>query len=154
MLKVKDIMKTEFATISENKKVEELLLLLVEKKINGVTVIDDSGKLVGMVTDGDIFRNLKPEMPKVMEFFDFFEFYMEHQIPNHIHETITQNIKDIMTRNDIITLQPEDNMEEVVSMFAKNRFKDVPVVNETGKVVGIITRNDVLFYIVKELLKK
>lgn len=60
MLKVKDIMTKDLITVSPETEIVNATKLLLENRINGVPVTDESGKLVGIVGKEDILRTLIP----------------------------------------------------------------------------------------------
>jgi CBS-domain-containing membrane protein len=114
---------------------------MLEKKISGLPVVDDSEKLVGVVTEGDFLRRAetgtKRHRPRWVEFF---------LGPGRLAEEYVQfsgrKVSDVMTPDvRIVTLDAP--LEDVVRLMERHHTKRVPVV-EGGKIVGIVTRANLL----------
>ncbi|MEJ2728315.1 MAG: CBS domain-containing protein, partial [Deltaproteobacteria bacterium] len=73
MLKVKDIMTRELITVSPQTEITSAAKILLEKRINGLPVVDDSGKLVGILCQGDLVAQQKSiPIPSVYTLLDSF----------------------------------------------------------------------------------
>lgn len=123
LLKVRDVMHggTELPIGSKNEEIDSILIKLSEKKMGGVCIADESGKLEGIITEGDIRRALKDKD----RFFSF-------------------KASDIMTKNPIRI--SEDDMAIEALDIMENRESQIsvlPVVNGE-KVVGIVRIHDLL----------
>lgn len=111
-----DIMTRRVYTASPQASVQEVAQLLHRERISGVPVIDDrSGQLIGIVTEADIIRNIDRDDLKVA---------------------------DIMSCQ-LITVTEDTSVSEIATLLAERRIKRVPVV-QTGKVVGIVSRADIV----------
>ncbi|TJY41127.1 CBS domain-containing protein [Cohnella pontilimi] len=147
-MKVKDFMITEVVKVHPETTLRQLLVKLVEHKIGGVPVVDENNRLAGMVSDGDVLRFVKPISAKHN---DFFLYYLEWEI--HMEEKILSDlekpVKDCMKRKNLITLSQDDDLEEAVTVLSRHHFKKVPVLDNEQKVVGVISRGDVIRLIVK-----
>jgi len=64
------------------------------------------------------------------------------------------NIMTIAKCKDIFCVFPEDTMEKVLSIFSKHNFKKIPVIDKERRVVGVISRGDVIRYIQKKIIDK
>ena len=123
LLKVRDVMHsgTELPIGSKNEEIDSILIKLSEKKMGGVCIADEAGKLEGIITEGDIRRALKDKD----RFFSF-------------------KASDIMTKNPIRI--SEDDMAIEALDIMENRESQIsvlPVVNGE-KVVGIVRIHDLL----------
>ena len=150
-MKVKDIMSTDVLFLLEDNTVAEAIRLFGKRNIGGAPVIDGSGNLVGMLTDADIFKNLRLKykqynisfptgvgMPSV----DFKSTVSYTEIKKAYKDLAQTKVKDIMATK-VIVAKPEDEVEVIVPLLVDNRINRLPVV-EKGKVVGIISRGDII----------
>ena len=124
---VKNWMSKNVITVDVNDSMQEATKLLKEHDIRMLPVMK-KGELVGIVTDRDLKRASASDA-----------------ISLEIHELLYLiskiKIKEIMTKNPI-TVPPELTVEETADILMKNKISGVPVLNEKGKVMGVITQND------------
>jgi CBS-domain-containing membrane protein len=140
-MNVRDVMTPHVLAVSPDESVIVAARLMLEKKISGLPVVDDSEKLVGVVTEGDFLRRAetgtKRHRPRWVEFF---------LGPGRLAEEYVQfsgrKVSDVMTPDvRIVTLDAP--LEDVVRLMERHHIKRVPVV-EGGKIVGIVTRANLL----------
>jgi CBS domain-containing protein len=145
-MKVKDVMIREVKSLSSDTTAKEALGLLEEMQISGLPVIDKDGKLVGMFTEKDILAFVLPSyLQKVGKFI-----YEEE--PKAIKKKFSElsNIKvSQLMRKEVVTAGEEVNLGEVARVMLTQKARRIPVVDKSGKVVGIIARCDVLKAMVK-----
>ena len=115
--------------------------LMLQNKISGLPVIDSSGKLVGIVTEGDFLRRseigTQRRRPRWIEFF-----VGPGRLADEYSRSSGRTISDVMT-HDIYTVDSDASLEHIVRVMERHRIKRVPVV-EGGKVIGIVTRANLL----------
>ena len=102
-------------TIKRGSTVKNALDLMAEYHIGGIPVVDDENHLVGIVTNRDL--RFEREMGK--------------------------HIDDVMTKENIITTHPGTDMETASQILQENKIEKLPVVDENGKLVGLITYKDI-----------
>ena len=112
--------------------IEHARTIMIDQKINQVPVVVD-GELVGIVTD----RDLRDAYPSV---FDIVRSWGEPD--NGLTHPEEVEIESVMTR-DVVSVKPSDSLAEAAALMRKKRFGSVTVVEE-GRLVGILTRSDVL----------
>jgi len=150
-MKVKEIMSTDVLFLLEDNTVAEAIRLFGKRNIGGAPVIDHDGNLVGMLTDADIFKNLRLKykqynisfptgvgMPSVN--FDSTVAYTE--LKKAYKDLAQTKVKAIMVAK-VVVAKPEDEVEVIVPLLVDNRINRLPVV-EKGKVIGIISRGDII----------
>lgn len=149
-MKVKDIMTEKVITVSPETSVKEIADILLKKKIGGVPVLDGE-KLVGIVTEEDlIMKNVKLHFPTYIQLLDAV-IYLESlkKYEEELRKAVGATAQDVMTR-DLVTISPEADIEEAATLMIERNISRLPVV-ENDKLVGIITRRDILKAISKEL---
>ncbi|PLS07330.1 CBS domain-containing protein [Neobacillus cucumis] len=143
-MKVRDFMVRDVIGVSPETTIKDVMSTFVEKKIGGVPIMKKDGTLCGIVTDGDILRALKPLDRRIHDYFSFITYIAVEDREVHLSEIINREIIKIAKTNGIVTVRPEDEMETVINLLAKHHFKKLPVVNGAGRVVGVISRGDVI----------
>jgi acetoin utilization protein AcuB len=132
-LLVKDWMTQEVISITPDTALPEAHRLMIENQIRRLPVIQD-GRLVGIVTRGDI-RGAEPSGATSLTIWEL----------NYLISNL--RIKKIMTRNPITTTQ-DATIGEAARTMLDNKISGLPVLDERGKVTGIITESDIFRLIV------
>jgi CBS domain-containing protein len=144
MLKVKDIMTTELITVSPQTEITSAAKILLEKRINGLPVIDDSGKLVGILCQSDLVAQQKSiPIPSVYTLLDsFIPITSLKRIDKEVQKIAALKVEQAMTP-DPVTVGPETDIEDVARLMVDKKYHTLPVV-EGDKIVGIVGKEDVL----------
>ncbi len=151
-MKVKDVMTKNVVYIKEDEDIWKAIELMKKKKVSGLPVVDDNNKLVGILTDGDIIRALDiPDFPKESISpppFDFIERMIRIQMEEWDVEKALETwksgkVSDVMTRNPIFVHEDAD-IETAADIMLEKNIHRLPVVDSDGKLVGIVTRLDLL----------
>ncbi|ASK63416.1 CBS domain-containing protein [Virgibacillus phasianinus] len=153
-MNIKDFMIQDVITATRSTSVKELLELLVNHKIGGVPVVDDENNLQGMISDGDVIRYLQPKGRTVYDMFALVLVSEKEDLMHKLDYAIDHKVENVMSGKDIFTVHPNDELEKALAIFAKHRFKKIPVVNQNYKVVGVVSRGDVIRYISTTLITK
>lgn len=153
-MKVRDFMIRDVITARPNDHIKDIMKTFVEKKIGGLPVVDEKGKLLGMVTDGDVLRAIKPRDLQIYDFFTFIMYVEKQEMEKILNEVANQEVSKIAKKSGIVSVSPDDDMEQAMSLLAKHHFKKLPVVNQEHRVVGVISRGDVIRSIQTTLLSQ
>jgi CBS domain-containing protein len=153
-MQVRDLMIKDVIKVSPETSLKELLKLLFERRIGGVPVVDERNRLMGMISDGDILRFVKPISIKQYNFFLYYiemdKVHADELIPHQLERPV----KDCMKSTHLISLSQEDDFEKLVTVLAEHHFKKVPVLDQDRTVVGIISRGDILRFIVNKWIQE
>jgi CBS domain-containing protein len=141
---VKDFMIKEAITVLPEASIKEVMKTFVEKKIGGVPIVDSGGKLLGIVTDGDILRAIKPVDQHIQNYFTYSILIEEINLESRMSEMKNLSIIKIAKTRNIVTIHPEDELKKVVQLLSKHHFKKLPVVDDENRVVGVLSRGDVI----------
>ena len=144
MLKAKDIMTREVITASPEMKVAEVVKILLERRINGLPVVDEEGELVGIICQSDlIVQQKKIPLPSIFTLLDsFIPISSRKNIDSEIEKIAAATVAQAMTR-DTVTADPETSVEEIATLMVEKSYHTLPVV-QGGKLVGIVGKEDVL----------
>ena len=137
-MKARDVMTLGVYTVKPTASVKDVARLFMERRISAVPVVDDQGKIVGIVSEGDLLHRSEistqrrhPWWLDLMvrdEVLDAEEYIKAH----------AKQVADIMTRN-VITAETDTPLQEIAEILAKYTIKRVPIVRD-GRLVGIVSR--------------
>jgi len=143
MLKAKDIMTGDVLTVRPEATVEELARVLMEHKISGVPVVDDSRHLVGIVTENDLIRkNKRLHIPTVIRLFDAFILLGSGRMEEEIKKMAATTVNEICTKK-VVSITEETSLEEIATIMAEQHIHLLPVLRD-GLVVGIVGKADMV----------
>lgn len=126
---VKGWMTTDVITVGEDTPMMKASVIMKEKKIRSLPVVNKKGELVGIVTDGD----LKEASPSKATTLDVYEL-------NYLISTI--KIKDVMTPNPVF-VRPNETVEFAAILMLENKISALPVISGAHSLIGIITQTDI-----------
>ncbi len=118
--------------------------------VKGLPVLDENGKLVGMLSMRDI---LKAVWPSYMSLMDLGDFTWDGMVESIAKKVADKKVAMVMTR-DVMTVRGDASLMECVDHMIKKNVKRLPVVDKTGKVVGMLYERDVFFAITKAMLEE
>ncbi|MCS6941077.1 MAG: CBS domain-containing protein [Roseiflexaceae bacterium] len=124
---VRDWMSQPPICVSDSTTLPEARRLMHRHRVRRLPVIDSDGRLVGIVTEGDINRISDSHVHDMRQY-------------NLYHRVADLPLRDFMTRN-VITVGPDDPVIAVAQLLLRHRIGGVPVVEE-GRVIGVITESD------------
>lgn len=139
MMKVRDWMTRGFVGVPSDFRVVDALTTMLRFHLNGLPVVDDQQRLLGIVTLSDVRRRLLPRQQDLVDH----EYYLHRPelIEERLQEVAELPVADVMTRQ-VITVDPEDPVLAAGALMSARRVRQIPVV-EKGKVVGLITPHDI-----------
>jgi CBS domain-containing protein len=144
MLSAKDIMNREVVTVRPETEITAAARILLDRKINGVPVVNDKGAVVGILCQSDlIVQQKKMPIPSLFTFLDgLIALTSMKQLEKEVRKIAATVVADAMTP-DPVTVKPDTSIETVAALMVDNSFHTLPVV-ENGRLVGIIGKADVL----------
>jgi CBS domain-containing protein len=149
-MKAKDIMSVEVVTVTKDVTVQETAKLLTEHKISGLPVLEGK-KVIGMVTEGDlIFQDRKLDPPAFIELLGGVIFLKDpNKYLEGFRKMIATRVEDMMTTK-VISVREDTPIEEIAAIMTEKRINRIPVLNEEGELVGIVSRQDLVKSLIKE----
>ena len=150
MLKVKDIMTRDLITVSPEMEITHAAKLLLEKRISGVPVVDEGGKMVGILCQSDLITQQKRfPIPSVFTLLDgIISLTSMKHIEKEAQKISATTVEHAMTPNPF-TVTPEMSIEEVATIMVDKKFHTLPVVDKE-KLVGIVGKEDILKTLMSE----
>lgn len=140
-MQVRDVMTRNVISVNADESILSAARLMLQNRISGLPVLDASGTLVGVVTEGDFLR--RGELGTTKRRPRWVEFLLGpgKLAEEYVHQS-GRKVFDVMTR-DPRTVSEDDTLETVVAQMERHRVKRLPVVRQ-GKLVGIISRANLL----------
>ena len=140
----KDIMTEEVISVHPDTSLLETAKLIAEHNFDGVPVIDNENHLVGIVTEYDLINKTSavhlPTLQIILRNLPQFRKEEAH----FQEEILSLKVSDIMNK-DPLTMAPDISYDEVIKLFREHhRVNPIPVIDKDRKVIGVISRFDVL----------
>lgn len=140
-MKAKDVMTTEVVYADPETSVRSIAQTLLKRRISAVPVADDDGRVIGIVSEGDLMRRPESETERPrswwLELIERPEDRASRYLKSH-----GLTARDVMTREPV-TVTEDTPLEEIAILLERNAIKRVPVLRD-GKLVGIVSRADLL----------
>ncbi len=135
-MKVRDIMDTELNAVPMDASYEDVARLLYTQDVSGVPVVDAEGRLVGTVSEKDLFRIMYPFYKSYYEHPESYTDYEERE--NKIDEIRTHPVHVFMTKS-VVTIDPDAPAMRAGAVMLARNINRIPVV-ENGVLIGMISR--------------
>lgn len=119
---IRDYMVLKPITFHPDQSIHDVIKVMVRKKISGAPVIDENNELVGVISEKDCLRVM---------------------VDSAYHNLPAGKVSEYMTHS-VITIHDDETIVDVADKFLKTNYKRFPVVNKQGKLVGQISRSDLL----------
>jgi len=151
-IQVSEAMTPDPITIGTGMKVTEIARVMIDNHIGGLPVLDDDGKLAGIVTESDlVVQDAEVEFPSFVSFLSGYVFVPGsiHRFEEKFRKAVGATAEQVMTR-DVTTVEADDSVEDVATMMSKRGLKRFPVVKD-GNLVGIIAMADIVRLISRDI---
>jgi len=140
-MKASDVMTRDVVSVGPDSSILDAVRLMLQHKISGLPVIDGSGALVGIVTEGDFLRRAETGTQRKRA--RWIEFLVgPGKLANEYVHTSGRKVDEVMT-SEVQTVPEDAPLEKIVHLMERHRIKRVPVVRG-ALVVGIVTRANVV----------
>lgn len=140
-MRAHQIMTHHVITVSPETSVFDAANTMLKNRVSGLPVLDASGALVGIVSEGDFLR--RSEIGTQRKRSRWLQFFVSPgRLANDFVNESGRKVEDVMTR-DPITVSEETPLEVLVSLMEKNGIKRLPVLRNS-QLVGIVTRSNLL----------
>ena len=144
---VREIMDPHPNTVRPETSVEEVIRLLGESELPGVPVVDEDGRCVGIVTEADLViadEEGDLHLPHYIELFGGIVFLEPlRRFEERLRKAFAATARDMMTPEPT-TVGPETSARDTARLISESGHNRIPVVEEGGRLVGVVSRADVL----------
>ena len=134
---VSDVMSAPAVTVRAGTSVKEAARVLRDRDVAAAPVVDDAGALIGIVSEIDLLRGSLPPDP------------VAHLLPVTAETDVQpRTVADVMT-TDVQVLQPRSDLYDAARVMRASGIRSLPVV-DGGRVVGVVSRSDLLRVLARE----
>ena len=142
---VADWMNRDLVTVKPNTPIADAVKLLVDRRISGLPVIDDDGKLVGIISEADLmWREQGIEQPPYMLFLGGVIYFQNPlTYDRDLHKVLGQTVGEVMTPH-AISISADTLLPTAAKIMHDKKIHRLPVVDENDRPIGIITESDIV----------
>jgi CBS domain-containing protein len=147
-MQVKEIMTEDVATVRTDTPVTDVARMFREKAISGMPVVDEEGKVVGIITEVDLIaRHARPHFPTYIAFLDSI-IYLEspRRYRDSMRRILATTAGELMT-TPVRTVGPKMDVQDLAAFMVEERVNPVPVLDDQGQLLGIVSHTDILHMI-------
>jgi CBS domain-containing protein len=148
---VTEVMTRDVVTLAPDTAVASAADVLAGRGIGAAPVVDASGKLVGLLRDEDlILQEAQIHVPTALSFLGT-EFFLPTELrkfDRELRKAVAATAGEIMT-TDFETVGPNATLEDVATLMHDRAVTHVPVVDDSGKIVGIVARGDIIRFLAR-----
>jgi CBS domain-containing protein len=142
---VADIMTRDPITARPETPLKTVIQTLAERRISGLPVLDATDKLIGVISETDLMWQETGVTPPAYIMILDSVIYLENpaQYDKDLHKALGQTVGEVMSR-DPITTTPDQSIATAAKLMHDRKVHRLPVVNDQGQVIGILTRGDII----------
>lgn len=145
---ISHIMDKDVYTCHYSQTLEEVVKILVDKKVGGLTVIDDSRHVVGFISDGDVMKAVAKQKTRSIAGWNYSSMvlYDNESFEEKVEDLKKRNVMELATKK-VFCVTPTQPIGEVAEILSSKKIKKVPIVTADGALVGIARRSTIMRYI-------
>ncbi len=152
MITVEEAMQENVIKFKDVDTITYVSSVLREKKISGAPIVDEDNEVIGIISEGDIMRMLEIHSPKINLIlpapFDLIELpvkmrYELDEIAEDMAKAGSVMVGEIMSKH-IVSTRKDASISDAAALMDTHNINRLPVVDENGKLIGIITRGDII----------
>jgi CBS domain-containing protein len=129
-------------TVGDDATVQDVAKTMIARRISAVPVIDKAGKLVGVVTEADLMHRIEAGTERPYSWWLHMLSGDRAMAADYV-KSHARKIADVMTR-EVKAAGPETPLVDIAELFETHHVKRVPIVNEAGDLVGIVSRANIV----------
>lgn len=138
-MQVQEVMSRSVRSVSPDTKVMEVASVMCLYRLPGIPVVEDDGRLIGIVAEKDVMHSLFPKLEDLMEE-GMGNVDLDKEMAKY-KDVLTLPVTDLMTRNPI-AVSPDMHVLRATTIMVRNRFRRIPVAHN-GILVGMLSLGDV-----------
>lgn len=142
---VADVMSRDPVVVRTETPLNEAIQILAERHFSGLPVVDDVGKLVGIISETDLMWQETGVTPPAYIMFLDSVIYLKNPATyeRDLHKALGQTVGEVMSKNPI-TISPDKTLKEAATIMHDRSVHRLPVLEGAGEVIGILTRGDII----------
>ncbi|RUT01326.1 membrane protein [Dulcicalothrix desertica PCC 7102] len=142
---VADMMSRNPVVVKRETSLTEAIKILAERRISGLPVVDDSGKLIGIISETDLMWQETGVTPPAYIMFLDSVIYLQNPATyeRDLHKALGQTVGEVMSK-DPITIAPDKSLRDAAKLMHDKNIHRLPILDSEGQVIGILTRGDII----------
>jgi CBS-domain-containing membrane protein len=142
-LTVSDVMTRTVVVVNDSAPFKDVVRRMQEFRVSALPVVDDDGRLVGIVSEADLILKEDPELDDVAHLFESRRHRSDRQ------KAAGQVVRELMTA-PVVSVDPDATLGEAARLMRRKSVKRLPVVDGAGRILGILSRADLLKVFLRE----
>ena len=142
---VAEVMTRNPIMVEPQTPIKEAIKLIAEHRISGLPVVDETGNLVGVISETDLlWQETGVEPPVYIMFLDSV-IYLENpaRYDKELHKALGQTVGEVMS-DEPSTVKPDQPLRKAAKLMQEKSIRRLPVVDDSGTVIGILTPGDIV----------
>ena len=142
---VADVMSHNPVVVKPETPLQEAIKILAERRISGLPVVDNDGKLLGIISETDLmWQETGVTPPAYIMFLDSVIYLQNPAVyERDLHKALGQTVGEVMSKNPV-TVSPEKSVKQAAQLMHDRNVHRLPVLDDGGQVIGILTRGDII----------
>ncbi|BDA66546.1 Predicted signal transduction protein containing CBS domains [Rivularia sp. IAM M-261] len=142
---VADMMSRNPVVVKRETSLTEAIKILAERRISGLPVVDDNGKLIGIISETDLMWQETGVTPPAYIMFLDSVIYLQNPATyeRDLHKALGQTVGEVMSK-DPITIAPDKSLRDAAKLMHDKNIHRLPILDSEGQVIGILTRGDII----------
>ncbi len=143
---VAQIMTAAPIAVQPETALQEAIQILAERRISGLPVVDQSGKLVGVLSESDlVWREAGVTTPPYITILDSV-IYLQNpaKYERDLHKAVGQTVGEVMSDKDFVTIAPDAPLRQAAQLIQERKVTRLLVVDSAQTLIGILTRGDIV----------
>ncbi|NEO12887.1 MULTISPECIES: CBS domain-containing protein [unclassified Moorena] len=149
---VAEVMTREPIVVQPQTPIKEVIKIIAEQSISGLPVVNEAGKLVGVISEADLlWQETGVEPPVYIMFLDSV-IYLENpaRYDQELHKALGQTAGEVMTGHPM-SIKPDKPLRKAAKLMQEKSIHHLPVTDEAEQVIGILTSGDIVRAMAAEL---
>jgi len=144
-VKARDLMRRDLTSLEPDTLVHEAIYIMEQSGLSTLPVVDEEGKLVGIITEHDLIQAALPEYFEMLHSVTFLPNL--NQIQKRLREMAFRPVSEYM--KEVFSVHLDDEDLHIADLLIRKRLKQIPVVDGEGHLVGVIRRIDLLSRLIR-----
>jgi CBS domain-containing protein len=148
---VSEVMTTDVVSFTPDQNVQEAMQLLIDRGVDAGPVVDDTGLVLGMLSTGDlIVEEARVHFPTVVNFLGVNVTlpFNDRKLDESIEKALGATVGEVMS-SEPVTIGPSATVEDAATLMHDGDLSRLPVVDDEGRLVGLVARGDIVRSIVR-----
>ncbi len=143
-MKVRDFLRRDLSAVERTTSVRQTIKLLDNSGLSSLPVVDEEGRVVGVISERDLIRALIPGYMDMLRSASFLPSL--DQLARRLREIGNHPVEQYMTK-DVVSVKPDHSDLHAADLMLRKGLKQVPVVDDQGRLVGMVRRIDLLSHL-------